>query len=816
MINVKRPETIFSGFLQSGKARLFFISLFFLGKLLYSQACNETIFGVIYDLHDNLPIEGAKITLLELNREQLSSNEGKFSFPQVCNGKYTLLLEHPSCTPITVKVNSPLSSEKRFYLEHHLTELDEIILSEKKQNKTSKTGVESSLSKDDIKRFQAQSLGDALTQLAGVSNIKTGNAIVKPVVHGVSGSRLAIVNHGIRIQDQEWGADHAPSIDINGADQIQLIKGATTLKFGGDLLGGVLQLVPAKYPLKDSLFGSSSMGYTHQGQGGYLLSNLTKTHQSGLFLGATVSLKNAGDLKNPKYNLSNTGNREQHAKIYFGRNTIIREWRVNYSYFQKEAGILSAAHLGTKGDLGRALKSETPLVINPWTRELKSPRQLNIHHSLNFKYHRRTSKGFFWEMSYNFQHNNRKEFDLRRGEAKLLPALDLRLMTHDIVVNLQIKQNDTFRWNTGISAQAQDNFSNPATGVRRLIPDYLRYKLGGYFTGEYVPSNNFNAEIGLRYDFDHIDSYKYYRIKDWDNRNYNQTFSSTIISTSNLGQHLTQQIKQYGNISLSAGIKQLFWENTYFLANIGYITRSPNPAELFSDGLHHANARYESGDLRLVQERAIKSLVSLEKQIGQFTYGLTGYWSRVKNYIFLQPSGVRQERSIMVVQADYQQVPRANLRGIDLDLKYTFNNKFIYIGKGSWVRASTSEGVSIVDIPPLNITNEIVFNPQKRPFVGLRLKSEFVGRQDYFPDFNFEENYFINGEIITEEVDVSTPPSSYHLMHFEVTTRLNKRWEIRASIENIFNIDYRNYLNRLRYFAGETGRNLRLELSYLF
>ena len=61
------------------------------------------------------------------------------------------------------------------------------------------------------------------------------------MVHGVTGSRLAIVNDGIRLQDHEWGADHAPSIDVNGADQVQLIKGANALKYGGDVLGGVLK-----------------------------------------------------------------------------------------------------------------------------------------------------------------------------------------------------------------------------------------------------------------------------------------------------------------------------------------------------------------------------------------------------------------------------------------------------------------------------------------------------------------------------------------------------------------------------------------------
>ena len=52
--------------------------------------------------------------------------------------------------------------------------------------------------------FAPQNLGDAMAALSGVSSLKNGNAIVKPMVHGLTGSRLAIVNDGIRLQDHEW------------------------------------------------------------------------------------------------------------------------------------------------------------------------------------------------------------------------------------------------------------------------------------------------------------------------------------------------------------------------------------------------------------------------------------------------------------------------------------------------------------------------------------------------------------------------------------------------------------------------------------
>ena len=297
--------------------RLLLLYVICLYQGLYSQKCEYVLFGEVFDVHENLALEQVKVTVVETNQQLSTNAEGKFLFRELCKGQYTLLFEHPDCVSVTQKQTLPVTSLKRYFLEHHINELEEIIVIETSEKNTTKTGIERRLTEGEIKRFRAQNLGDALAQLSGVSSIKTGNAIVKPMVHGVTGSRLAIVNDGIRLQDHEWGADHAPSIDVNAADQVQLIKGASALKYGGDVLGGVLEITPKTHRLKDSLIGALTTGYSSQGQGGYLLTNLTKTYTSGAFFGGATSIKNAGDFSHPDYALSNTGNREQHAQVFF-------------------------------------------------------------------------------------------------------------------------------------------------------------------------------------------------------------------------------------------------------------------------------------------------------------------------------------------------------------------------------------------------------------------------------------------------------------------------------------------------------------------
>ncbi|WP_431130463.1 Plug domain-containing protein, partial [Flagellimonas flava] len=75
------------------------------------------------------------------------------------------------------------------------------------------TASEEKLKLPTFELYSSGTLGDALRQLGGVSSLNTGANIVKRTIHGLNGSRVLIVNDGERMQDMEWGDEHAPDID---------------------------------------------------------------------------------------------------------------------------------------------------------------------------------------------------------------------------------------------------------------------------------------------------------------------------------------------------------------------------------------------------------------------------------------------------------------------------------------------------------------------------------------------------------------------------------------------------------------------------
>jgi iron complex outermembrane receptor protein len=128
-----------------------------------------------------------------------------------------------------------------------------------------------------------------------------------------------------------------------------------------------------------------------------------------------------------------------------------------------------------------------------------------------------------------------------------------------------------------------------------------------------------------------------------------------------------------------------------------------------------------------------------------------------------------------------------------------------------------SENEDLIDMPPTNLVNKIQYARKDWHALVLELKSEWVCRQNQYPMNNFETNIIVDGLQVPVVVDISTPPPAYHLLHFysEVKVKVVGKTSavIAFSVQNILNTSYRDYLNRQRFFADESGRNFQIQLK---
>ena len=779
-----------------------------------AQDCSYTITGTVIDYHSKTALPGATIIVIDSNLSTVSDIDGSYSIKGVCSGKIELEVFHPECPTVIFPMKIEENRVFDIKLEHHLEELDEVKVVGNSIGDQTNSALEETLDLETLETYSTGNIGDALKELGGVSSLNTGANIVKPSIHGLNGSRVLILNDGVRMQDMEWGDEHAPNIDVNVAGSVSVVKGAAALQYGGDAIGGTVVVDPGRIPQIDSLYGKTMVTGVSNGRGGNLVSELTKSYENGWFVKGQGSYKRLGDHETPDYVLSNTGVEEMAASLQFGKHEFTSGWDVRYSFFNTELAVLRASHIGNVDDLIRSINSGEPEVVRSFTYDLLNPRQEVNHHLGKFKYYNRFEGIGKWTIQYDFQSNRRFEYDIRRGEDDDRASIDLQLTTQTISTDFKWDAKEKFHLQLGLLGRYQDNFANPDTGVRRLIPDYTKYDIGSFLIGEYRVNDRLLLDAGLRYDFSQIDAKKFYSTSRWEERGYDEEFQELVIDDSG-SQLLVNPVFDYHNVTTTVGGKYSTILNAEFSLNYTMAQRAPNPSELFSDGLHHSAARIELGDLRIDSETSHKLTASYERNFNHWGLNIEPFINSIRNFILLEPSGVEFTIRGAFPLWEYRQT-NARLLGVDGLVYSKWSDRWKTEHRFSLVKGKDSDkGTALINIPAANLRNKIVFNHSEWNGFEASLESQYVFKQNEVPD-----NITVFSPEQQQDVllDINSAPDAYHLFGFrskmEFPFANNTKLTTSLSINNLLNTKYRDYLNRQRYFADDLGRNIILQLKF--
>ena len=123
----------------------------------------------------------------------------------------------------------------------------------------------------------------------------------------------------------------------------------------------------------------------------------------------------------------------------------------------------------------------------------------------------------------------------------------------------------------------------------------------------------------------------------------------------------------------------------------------------------------------------------------------------------------------------------------------------------------------MINIPPLTTNNQIQFSLSKWKYFFGSIISKYVFNQNQFPDNNFYTTIIENGSKVEKLVDISTPPNGYHDLGIDLNWGPYKLFSNKISFsltfDNILNANYRNYLNRMRFYNDELGRNIMIQIK---
>ncbi|MEB2780533.1 TonB-dependent receptor [Algoriphagus sp. C2-6-M1] len=754
-----------------------------LGYKIQAQNCHLTIRGKIIHLENNEPIDAAYVWVAEAEEGAVSDQNGNFTFKNLCSGTYTVTIQyigHKTVTD-TIKLESSTFS-KTYRLEDEAVRLQGVEVHGHRDAVQTTTAV-SSLFGENLLESRGENLGESLKRISGVSTFSTGNSIAKPVIHGMHSNRIMIMNNGIRLEGQQWGAEHAPEIDPFLADEITVVKGAETVRYGPEAMGGVILVNPAPLPTKKTSKTSLNLiGGTNGRMGNINLVHVGGSDKiKGLGYRIQSSAKRSGNVKSPGYFQENTGVSELNLSSSLGYSSSKLGVEAYYSLFQTELGILNDSHTGNLSDLENIIRNGRPFSDGDYSYDIVNPKQSVTHHLAKLKSHYHISESWKMNFQYGFQLNHRQEFDKRRGAQNEKASLDLELYTNtvDLYVNHTHENELSGTW--GINFIQQANSNVPGTGITPLIPNYDMLNTGLYAMEKYS-KGPLEVEAGVRYDFRNVSTARY------------------------INEELRTADLDYSNFSAFLGGLYHITPDLTFNSNIGSAWRPPNVNELFSEGLHHGAAAVEIGNADLESEKSLKWINELQYDGKKTHLEFTAYLNPIQDFIYLNPTGevyVSLRGTFNVYE--YLQ-SNALFYGFDFAGSYEFTNKFSGYLKGSIVQAKNTNDDNYFPFIPANrmdwgVSYDFAKSTDSRTN-KLTLSNVLVAKQNREPDF-----------------DIAPPPSAYALFNISYNKQLSigeDKLNLGLQVQNLFNTSYKDYMNRFRYFTYDMGRNVLLKINYEF
>ncbi|RRN77676.1 TonB-dependent receptor, partial [Pseudoxanthomonas sp. SGD-10] len=445
--------------------------LLVLGINAKAQSCRFVLSGNIKDGQTMSTLPGATISLIGSTQKSIADARGHFHFNNLCAKTYEIEVSYVGYEKRRVSIDLNKNLELDILLHNNGNELNTV-------NVISKKSVEpvatlEKLEQRDLELSKGESLGEILKRLPGVSSIQTGPTISKPVIHGMHSNRILILNSGVRIEGQQWGAEHAPEIDPLSVKELTVVKGASGVQYGADALGGIVLAEPA--PLNYHLPFSGELhtigaSNGRMGNVSALISGAIKDDRLAWRIHG--SAKKAGNSSTPDYFLNNTGYKELNGALTLGYKNRGFEAEVLFSTFNTTLGIFEDAHIGNQDDLFARIALGRPFTDGDFTYSINSPRQEVSHHLLKVKGKKFLTNNSSLSAVYSFQRNNRQEFDIRRGDRSDVPSIDLSLNAQHLEMIYEQNKPRNIINKYGLSTSIIVNNNIPGTFVTPLIPNY--------------------------------------------------------------------------------------------------------------------------------------------------------------------------------------------------------------------------------------------------------------------------------------------------------------------------------------------------------
>ncbi len=655
------------------------------------------------------------------------------------------------------------------------------------------------LDEEEIAQRIAGTIGETLRQQPGVSSSFFGPGASRPIIRGLAGPRIRVLDSGIgSIDASVTSDDHAVAIDPALATRIEVVRGTGMLRYGSSAAGGVVNIFDGRIPME--------------------------TAEGGFDLGARYA-----------YSTVDNGNEFAGALnadvIEFGGGTLVFHadgfWRETENYdipgFSESAALRALEeeeHGDEEGEEHDEEDEAFGTVENSDTRAKGGSGGVSWVFENGFIGVSGRVQSFNYGIPGGHAHEEGEEHGEEEGEEheeeeeEEIIRIDLdqvRLDFHSEVrgdfwlfdtatfrvgyadyehAELEGSEIGTTFENEGVEGRVEFlqkayNGLEGAVGVQYIFRDFsaigeeafvppTETNQFGIFTVQELDLGLWRLELGGRYE------------------RTNHEVTETGLE------------RDFDALSVSGGVAFTPYDNLFLGATLFRTERAPATEELFSNGPHLATNAFEIGNPNLDKETALGIEATARGRIGWLSAQINGFYTDYSDFIFLSQTGeIEDGLPVFLFVAE-----DATFRGFEAQAQVDFGSYDVYDwttvdfyldGQLDFVRATTdaSGNDNLPRIPPLSALFGIGMRSE---FVDFRAELEYVAEQDEIADFEL-------------------PTDDYTFVNLFATIRpfgeaRNIAFDIRAS--NLTDEEARVHSSFLKDLIPLPGRNVRIAVRTQF
>jgi iron complex outermembrane recepter protein len=659
-----------------------------------------------------------------------------------------------------------------------------------------------------LSRQLASSLGETLARMPGLSNASFGENVGRPVIRGLQGARVGVLNNSLAVSDaSSVSQDHAVSVEPFLTDQIEVLRGPTTLLFGSGAIGGVVNMVTPSIPQaipEEGYSGRATVqantaadeefaaGRLDLGQGAFAL-HLDGFHrrtndydipgQAALYPededeheeeghdeGEHEGEEEHSDESSDDGTLANSFLKNHGGTI--GVSWIGEQWRfgVAYNEYKADYGIPGGGHEHggheeehDEDEHGDEEHSDEEHSDEEHSEEEEGPVTIRLRtERTEAEVAGSNPLPGFEQFKVRFVDTSYKHTEFEGEEIGTVFESD------STNTRVELKHNPWGAWQGVFGFQYTDlDFS--AAGAEAFIPNTNTKTMAAFW----IERGDFDAsqiDLGLRYEDVKI-----------------KVPNTLVLEEGPTGPSSDSDSQPF---SASAGTIWNISDTVDLTGSVSYAERAPGVEELYANGPHIATQVFEVGDVSLSKESTVHVEGGARMELGPFTGSATVYMDQFSDYIYQSNSGFEEEGLPVLLWSQQN----ADFVGAEVELRYDFEESRF----GHWQVFSFAD---VVD-GELSDNTDVPLLPPKRVALGLDWD-----RGNWTANVLWIHAYDQNN---VAELETNTP--GYDLLNAELALTGSGRdqleWQAYLKGQNLLDETVRNSTSYLKDQAPQIGLNI--------